>query len=69
MTKEVEKLVQELFLESVCKNYNCGSQRCDRSEEWLEGCKLYREFKCLKIRKPPLFKVAVFSYSSDEVFM
>ena len=35
MTKEVEKLVQELFLESVCKNYNCGSQRCDRSEEWL----------------------------------
>ncbi len=45
MTKEVEKLVQELFLESVCKNYNCGSQRCDRSEEWLEGCKLYREFK------------------------
>ena len=45
MTKEVEKIVQELFLESVCKNYNCGSQRCDRSEEWLEGCKLYQEFK------------------------
>ena len=45
MTKEVEKLVQELFLESICKNYNCGSQRCDRSDEWLEGCKLYKEFK------------------------
>jgi hypothetical protein len=45
MTKEVEKLVQELFLEGVCKHYNCGSQRCDCSDEWLQGCKLFLEFK------------------------
>ena len=44
MTKEVEKLIQELFLDGICKEYLCGSQRCDRSEEWLEGCKLYKEF-------------------------
>ena len=45
--KEKEKKIKELqkkFLDTVCKESNCGSQRCDGSEEWLEGCKLYKDF-------------------------
>ena len=31
-----------LFREMHCKN--CGSQRCDGSEEWLDGCELYEKY-------------------------
>ena len=45
MNKEVDTLIKELFIKGVCKEYSCGSQRCDCSDEWLEGCKLYKEFE------------------------
>ena len=41
---DAEKKLRELFLEKVCRNYNCGSQRCDGGPEWISGCSLYREF-------------------------
>lgn len=37
--------IQILFLKTVCKNIACGSQRCDGSVEWLEGCQRYIQFK------------------------
>ena len=45
LDKETEDMVETVFLRGVCKNYMCGSQRCDGSHEWIEGCQLYREFK------------------------
>lgn len=48
-----EKRIKELqkeFIETVCKEYNCGSQHCDGSEEWIEGCKLYQEFLAEKFK-------------------
>ena len=35
---------KEKFLREVCPNSMCGSQRCDGSDEWLEGCRLYKEY-------------------------
>ena len=32
------------FLKVICPNSMCGSQRCDGSDEWLEGCDLFKEF-------------------------
>lgn len=37
--------IQILFLKTVCKNIVCGSQCCDGSVEWLEGCQRYQRFK------------------------
>ena len=45
LDKETEDMVETVFLRGVCKNYMCGSQRCDGTHEWIEGCQLYREFK------------------------
>lgn len=45
LDKETEEMIETVFLRGVCKNYMCGSQRCDGSHEWIEGCQLYREFK------------------------
>lgn len=45
LDKETEDMVETVFLRGVCKNYMCGSQRCDGGHEWIEGCQLYREFK------------------------
>ena len=45
LDKETENMVETVFLKGVCKNYLCGSQRCDGGHEWIEGCQLYREFK------------------------
>lgn len=51
-----DELMEELFPESsksvlknrfrieVCEKQNCGSQRCDGSDEWIEGCNLYQEW-------------------------
>lgn len=40
-----ESLLQDIFLKRICENTNCGSQRCDCSPVWVNGCKLYQEFK------------------------
>lgn len=45
LDKETEDMIETVFLRGVCKNYMCGSQRCDGGHEWIEGCQLYREFK------------------------
>ncbi len=45
MNNEVNELIKDLFLKGVCREYLCGSQRCDCSDEWLEGCRLYKDFK------------------------
>ena len=37
--------VKELFLELICRNYPCGSQRCEMDDEQIEGCELYQTFK------------------------
>lgn len=42
---ENERKLQEFFLSNFCREYPCGSQRCDGSEECLEGCKKYKEFR------------------------
>ena len=31
------------FYKTYCDR--CGSQRCDRSEEWMDGCPHYKEWK------------------------
>lgn len=41
---EEQKLLRELFLTKVCKNYACGSQRCDGGPEWISGCQLFKKF-------------------------
>lgn len=41
----IDSLTEELFLRLVCHEQACGSQRCDGSHDFIEGCKLYREFK------------------------
>ena len=41
----IEKNDYRVFLDKICKSYNCGSQRCDGSEEWLDGCKMFQDFK------------------------
>lgn len=42
---ENERKLQEFFLTNFCREYPCGSQRCDGSEECLEGCAKYRQFR------------------------
>jgi len=34
-------MTKEEFINKYC--YNCGSQRCDQSDEWLESCKYWRD--------------------------
>ena len=38
-------LIKEMFKTYVCTQINCGSQRCDCSDEWLIGCTLFNKFK------------------------
>lgn len=40
MTKE--ELIKKFIKSEDCQY--CGSQRCDCSEEWLEGCPKFKEF-------------------------
>ena len=40
-----DEAIKDLFLKAVCQEIPCGSQRCDRSDEWLEGCKRYKDFR------------------------
>ena len=42
---ESDRMMRELFLDKVCKNYRCGSQRCDGGPAWVSGCTLYEKFK------------------------
>lgn len=37
--------IKSLFRNEVCPNIPCGSQRCDASDEWLDGCRTFQEFK------------------------
>lgn len=43
--KEVKKEVKNItdFYKMYCDR--CGSQRCDRSEEWMDACPYYKEWK------------------------
>lgn len=43
--KEVKKEVKNItdFYKTYCDR--CGSQRCDRSEEWMDACPYYKEWK------------------------
>ena len=43
--KEVKKEVKNItdFYKTYCDR--CGSQRCDRSEEWMDACPHYKEWK------------------------
>ena len=34
---------KETFLKYGCNFFNCGSQRCDGSNEWLEGCRHWKK--------------------------
>ena len=45
----VDEVIKDLFLKEVCQQIPCGSQRCDRSDEWLEGCRRYKDF-CDKVK-------------------
>ena len=44
--KEIKKEVKNItdFYKTYCDR--CGSQRCDRSEEWMNGCPHYKEWTC-----------------------
>ena len=41
----LEQAMEALFLESICKNIICGSQRCECNHVWIEGCQRYQKFK------------------------
>ena len=46
--EELESLVDnEVNLEAFRKQYcsTCGSQRCDGSPEWMEGCEKWRKYQ------------------------
>ena len=45
LQKEREFLIKSLFRNEVCPNIPCGSQRCNASDEWLDGCRTFQEFK------------------------
>ena len=49
--EETEELLEKLFLSLICSKIACGSQRCDRSHEWMDGCKLYKDFKQSVLKK------------------
>ena len=40
-----ESQIKSFFRNEVCPNIPCGSQRCDASDEWLDGCRTFQEFK------------------------
>ena len=40
-----ERKLEEFFLANFCRNYPCGSQRCDGSDECVEYCRKYIEFR------------------------
>lgn len=42
--KENDSLIKNLFRTEVCAYINCGSQRCDASDEWIDGCTRYKDF-------------------------
>ena len=42
-TKGNKDLEQEFKEKGYCQK--CGSQRCEQTGEWLEGCSQWRKFK------------------------
>ena len=46
----VEEVIKDLFLKEVCHKIPCGTQRCEGTAEWLDGCLRYRDFRD-KIKK------------------
>ena len=38
----MEKIYEEFLKSDICDL--CGTQRCDRSLEWIEGCPKWHEF-------------------------
>lgn len=38
----MERLYLEFLESDICNN--CGSQRCDQSIEWVDGCPKWKEF-------------------------
>ena len=69
----IEGLVEEDcpqdFIEKYCKS--CGTQRCDRTKEFLDGCPHYNEYMSIKqnnaveedTKPEPKFKVGEIVYS------
>ena len=43
---KVEEECPQDFIEKYCKS--CGTQRCDRTKEFLDGCPYYNEYMCKK---------------------
>ena len=44
----MDKLYQEFLDTKVC--IGCGSQRCEQTPEWIEGCSKWKEFLSKHIR-------------------
>ena len=55
----VEDECPQDFIEKYCKS--CGTQRCDRTKEYLNGCPYYNAYRCSKkeeeTKPEPKFKV------------
>ena len=43
---KLEEECPQDFIEKYCKS--CGTQRCDRTKEWLDGCPYYNTYMCEK---------------------
>ena len=43
---KVEEECPQDFIEKYCKS--CGTQRCDRTKEYLDGCPYYNAYRCKK---------------------
>ena len=51
-----ENPIKALFREQVCPHIPCGSQRCDASNEWLDDCCAYQEFKTSILKAVNIYK-------------
>lgn len=61
---KVEEECPQDFIEKYCRT--CGTQRCDRTKEYLNGCPYYNAYMCKKeeeTKPEPKFKVGDRIYS------
>ena len=61
---KVEEKCPQDFIEKYCRS--CGTQRCDRTKEYLNGCPYYNAYRCKKeeeTKPEPKFKVGDRIYS------
>ena len=61
---KVEDKCPQDFIEKYCRS--CGTQRCDRTKEYLNGCPYYNAYMCKKeeeTKPKPKFKVGDRIYS------